>query len=489
MGYWIGDVYLPDQNEVSTEPAFAPPSPDSWDYWGLGPAGRGTIGGPTQLTAVQAQNAGMSAADYWKWVQGYNSRPGVTATSSASDPYSGNIARAFVLEHGGSQAEADQLASQAQAQWGDYRAQQDALNRDHGLGTFLTLLALGVGGGALAAGGLGAGVGANAAGAMGIEAGAAGGAGSGLAAGAGGAFDMGGLAGTGIPEAWGLGAGDLSAGWGVTQGASGMDGGLFSRYGLGIPGNDAAVGSLLDSFGNLGLGGSSLSSIFSSPWLDVVKQGGSVLKSLGIGPGGDNNGLLGAGLGALLGSLDGSKQAGTTTTTTEPWAAQQPYLMAGFGSALNQLGTTPTSAVLGPAEQGLLATIRGDYLNANPWLDATYQKAANQVLPGIEGYFSRAGRTGSASAADALSNAASKLATDIYGGNYARERGFQNQGILGAPTFANNATAARFAPTLNYMQAIGGNRGTSTSTPYFDNQWGSILSGALAGYGLLGGGR
>lgn len=228
----------------------------------------------------------------------------------------------------------------------------------------------------------------------------------------------------------------------------------------------------------LGVGGGSSG----SSWLDYLRQGSSAVNSVsGLFK---DNPLLGAALGGLAGSLNGSKQAGTTTVTNEPWAAQQPYLLAGFQGALNTLGQTAPSNTLGPANQGLLSTIRGDYLNANPYLDATYQRAAAQVLPGVEGYFSRAGRTGSNSAANALGDTSVKLATDIYGQNYARERGLQNSAILNAPSFSQGVTNAQYAPISQYMQAIGANRGSQQNTPYYDNPLGSILSGAMTGYGL-----
>lgn len=287
----------------------------------------------------------------------------------------------------------------------------------------------------------------------------------------------------------GAGAADMSAGWGVTQGG-GMDADLLALLdspagGGGSMGDwwSQALGtgsnySASDLASILGVGGGSSG----SSWLDYLRQGSSAVNSVsGLFK---DNPLLGAALGGLAGSLNGSKQAGTTTVTNEPWAAQQPYLLAGFQGALNTLGQTAPSNTLGPANQGLLSTIRGDYLNANPYLDATYQRAAAQVLPGVEGYFSRAGRTGSNSAANALGDTSVKLATDIYGQNYARERGLQNSAILNAPSFSQGMTAAMYAPISQYMSTIGANRGTSMSTPYYDNPLGSILSGALAGYNL-----
>lgn len=51
---------------------------------------------------------------------------------------------------------------------------------------------------------------------------------------------------------------------------------------------------------------------------------------------GGTGGLGAAGIGALLGSMDGSKQTGTQTVTSAPWSGQQPYLLDLFQRAQTQ---------------------------------------------------------------------------------------------------------------------------------------------------------
>lgn len=73
--------------------------------------------------------------------------------------------------------------------------------------------------------------------------------------------------------------------------------------------------------------------------------------------------------------------------------------------------------------QGLLqSTLRGDYLDANPWLDATYEKALGAVRSAVDSKYGLAYRTGSGAEANAFVSGAAGLATDIYGGNYQSER-------------------------------------------------------------------
>ena len=268
-----------------------------------------------------------------------------------------------------------------------------------------------------------------------------------------------------------------------------------------------------------------------------------------------------------------SKPSGSTTTTTksEPWAGQQPYLTTGFQSIKNKYIDPTTGNVTGanlpayypgqtiatdsPETQAALAartgralygsplttaaqseltkTLRGDYLNNNPYIDATYNKAAkgvtqnyNEVVnPGIDSAFTKGGRFGSGAYAAArnssdrsLGTSLSDLATNIYGQNYANERQNQVQGQLYAPDLANqdyydinqlssvgdyktnlaqqqiDADRAKYDYNQNkdqlalqqYMDLIQGNYGgTQTqSNPYYRN---SLASG-LGQIAQLGGG-
>ena len=96
---------------------------------------------------------------------------------------------------------------------------------------------------------------------------------------------------------------------------------------------------------------------------------------------------------------------------------------------------------LNPAMIPLMDTAGGGYLNANPYLNQAFSKAADNVTrayqtstaPAIDSAFSRSSgalRSGAAmnardQAQENLGKTLSGLATDIYGGNYANER--QNQ--------------------------------------------------------------
>ncbi len=177
--------------------------------------------------------------------------------------------------------------------------------------------------------------------------------------------------------------------------------------------------------------------------------------------------------------MSGGKGGGDTTTVqqADPWTSQQPYLKYGFQQAQNLYNSggpqyypgrtyTPfssqTEQALGMAEnraQGsrlegnltgyLGRSLNGQFLNANPYLDAMYGSAAQNmaeqfneaVVPGLNATFGGAGRTGSGAhalaagrAAGELGNSLSSLASNLYGGNYANERQLMQQAAGMVPT-------------------------------------------------------
>lgn len=94
-----------------------------------------------------------------------------------------------------------------------------------------------------------------------------------------------------------------------------------------------------------------------------------------------------------------------------------------------------------PAFAQLGRAANGNYLNSNPYLDATMDQAARGltrnfaegVLPGLDSAASRAGRYGSGmhanvkdAAGESFGRSLADLSTSIYGGNYQAERGRQD---------------------------------------------------------------
>lgn len=156
-------------------------------------------------------------------------------------------------------------------------------------------------------------------------------------------------------------------------------------------------------------------------------------------------------------TFGGGSDNQTQTQTSEPWAAQKPYLEYGFEQALNQYqGSNPNyfpeSTVVGfapetqAAMQGITArafngsplnaaasnqlqnVINGDYLtaqNLNPYFD--------QARRSIDSQFAGSGRYGSGLHKNALAETFGNIAANQYG----QERAHQMQAMGMAPALAS----------------------------------------------------
>lgn len=241
--------------------------------------------------------------------------------------------------------------------------------------------------------------------------------------------------------------------------------------------------------------------------------------------------------------MGNSSQQGNQVTKTEPPSYQLPYLQEGLGyarglfaeggpqqysgntvvpfapqteQALQGIQNRATQgSPLTRAGQGYATdTLSGKYLDpsSNPYLDATFNKAAQSTQASLEGQFAGTGRNVAASLPQ-RTDMLSGLATSIYGGAYDAERNRQ-QGVL--PYVSPLAEADyrdlaalqgvggqvedlsgrvmedqvrrydteqnRPGQTLDsYLQRISGNMGQTTETPIYRNRTGGALGGALGG--------
>ena len=131
--------------------------------------------------------------------------------------------------------------------------------------------------------------------------------------------------------------------------------------------------------------------------------------------------------------------------------------------------------------QGLIgSTVAGDYLNSNPYLDQTFNRAADLTRTRLASEFAGSGRNIGASL-PARSNELQTLASNIYGQNYQAERDRQI-GAIGQ--------AYQFDPTNILINRIGGlipgAGGTQTTTqPVHQDRFGQMLGLGLLGAGLF----
>lgn len=240
--------------------------------------------------------------------------------------------------------------------------------------------------------------------------------------------------------------------------------------------------------------------------------------------------------------MGGQSQSGNQVTKTEPPSYQLPYLQEGLGYARGLFaeggpeqyaGNTvvpfapQTEKALAGIEQRATQgspltqagqtyaqdTLSGKYLDqGNPYLDATFNKAAQATQASLEGQYAGTGRNVAASLPQ-RTDMLTGLATQIYGGAYDAERNRQQgvlpyvsplaeadyrdlaalQGVGGqvedlSGRYMEDA-ARRFdfeqnrpANTLDsYLQRISGNIGQTTSTPIYRNRGAGALGGAVTG--------
>lgn len=174
--------------------------------------------------------------------------------------------------------------------------------------------------------------------------------------------------------------------------------------------------------------------------------------------------LIEQGENPLACNIGGGGGGGTSTTTQEIPAELKPLATAYTGKAINigQQGFDPYTeqrfADLNQLQMGGVGmaanrAISGsptmDYAEGNlnqlmgggpnPYLDAMYGRAANQVSNAVNSNAALVGRSGSGAHTDVLSRNLGDLATQMYGGAYESDQARRLQAIGMAPTFGNQA--------------------------------------------------
>lgn len=148
----------------------------------------------------------------------------------------------------------------------------------------------------------------------------------------------------------------------------------------------------------------------------------------------------------------------------------------------------PSYGLTAPAADVLRGTIRGDYLNGNPYLDQVVQRAMQDV----NSQFERSGRYGSGAQMDALFSSA---VAPLRYQDYNNERARQLAAVSAAPGFDlapyqmySAQVAAPYEGIRNYLglaNEVAGRGGTtSQSSPIYNNPLAGALGGAALGAGL-----
>jgi hypothetical protein len=197
---------------------------------------------------------------------------------------------------------------------------------------------------------------------------------------------------------------------------------------------------------------------------------------------------LGMAGGALLGGLGGSQQAGTVTTEE----GLPDWLKAYAKPALDKYSTDLQNYQIDPygvmpsAMKEFQNTISGMYLDpsTNKYLEDYYKLGAERIKGSLSPSFGHMQAFGQHSGYnESLSRGLGDFATGLYGGNYAKERDRQTQLTASAPAFIGQSSQAAFQPYQQYLGTVG-SLGKKKDEPYFENPFGNILGGALAGGSL-----
>lgn len=160
-----------------------------------------------------------------------------------------------------------------------------------------------------------------------------------------------------------------------------------------------------------------------------------------------------------MGNYEPAKQA-LQTASSAPIAQQAGVsdfgLLNAANNAANLQAQTATAADSG--EQGYINDVlSGQYLNANPYVDAMFNQAAGGVRANIDSQFASGGRLNSGAAQRALASGLGDLATNIYGTNYANERAQMTNAanLAGSRSGQQNTVNLANAGAQNQMAQFG----------------------------------
>ncbi len=136
---------------------------------------------------------------------------------------------------------------------------------------------------------------------------------------------------------------------------------------------------------------------------------------------------------------------GSTETESDPWEGLQPYLQTGFARLqsdvlgrpqfvgfdpaqeqamqMREARATGGNPLLPLAQQQTAATLGGEYLGANPYLEQLQDSVMSTVMPQVDSQFGMAsGRFGSPAHAEALGRGVSRGMSPYLFGEYGDER-------------------------------------------------------------------
>ena len=241
------------------------------------------------------------------------------------------------------------------------------------------------------------------------------------------------------------------------------------------------------STSDLGMLGDSYNTTDTTDWSWLSDLGGTALNYLGSQGGA-------TALGGLLGYLGSRDTPNATTTKSEPWLAQQPFLLDAFNQAAAASKGDPLTVkanlnygnVLGGPTVNPMLGLDNPYLQTA--IDNANQDVTRAMMPAINQANRASGSYGNSGVAQtygkALTDAYSQNANTMRMQDYSAQQALQQNAVNNTLGFTTNANTWASQPAANYAATVRGNYGSATTTPLYSNPYTSALGGAIAGYQL-----
>ncbi len=209
--------------------------------------------------------------------------------------------------------------------------------------------------------------------------------------------------------------------------------------------------------------------------------------------------LAGMAGGAALGSMNGSKPAGTTTTVTDipDWLKPAAMKLIGQGDQMvsqnmvNPAAFTQSDNTLNGIMGGSIANPHlGDN---NPYFEQMLTKSLNDTQGRVNNQFGNRSAFGGSANQELLQRGLGDQANALRFGEHDKQTALYENDInrrttvaTQMPAYSNAKTTASFAP-LTAQKGLLNFGGSQTSQPYFNNPTGGALYGGLLGSQLFGG--
>ena len=224
-------------------------------------------------------------------------------------------------------------------------------------------------------------------------------------------------------------------------------------------------------------------------WSWIKDVGGAALNFLGSQSGG-------TALGGLLGYLGARNAPTSTTTVSEPWLPQQPFLLDAF----NQAAAAKGSPISAKANENYTQLLQQPVVNPmlgmdNPYLTKSIDLANQDVTRAMNPAIIQANRASGSYGNSGIADIYGKKLTDAYANNatnmrladYTNQQNLQQQAVNNTLGFTTNAQNWASQPASNYANTVRGTYGGSSTTPLYSNTTSGLLGGALVGNKLMGG--